>query len=115
LLCLLGPLCAGAVQAQGVAAKYPAGSLKSREDAAAALGGIKSERSRNEQEQREAEQRCAKTFFVNSCRDEARRKYEATERELRRVELEARGVQRRLDEEERLARRAEEDARRAAE
>ena len=106
---------AQAAQAQGIAARFPAGSLQTREAARQALDGVTAERRTNDQEKRAAEQHCLSVFLVTQCRDDARRKHDAKERDLRRVELEAHALQRKLDEDDRLKRRAEDEARRAAE
>ena len=58
---------------------------------------------------------CLRGFFVNSCRDDVRREKELAEREVRRVRVEARDVQRRIEAERVAKRRAEDEAARAAE
>ncbi|MCK6428282.1 MAG: hypothetical protein L6Q72_04275, partial [Burkholderiaceae bacterium] len=93
-----------------LAAQFPAGSIRTREDATRALAAARTEAAAVEEAYAAEQQRCAQAFFVNRCQDEARRTRELALREVRRVELEARDTQRRLDAEERARRRAQQPA-----
>ncbi|MFN3566649.1 MAG: hypothetical protein ACK4V1_11780, partial [Burkholderiaceae bacterium] len=77
-------------------AEVPAGGIRTREDAARALDAAKAEAAAIERAYEAEQQRCATTFFVNRCQDDARRKRELALREVRKVELQARETQRRL-------------------
>ncbi|MEW5882585.1 MAG: hypothetical protein AB1761_19365, partial [Pseudomonadota bacterium] len=107
---------AAAFPAHGeLAAEFPAGSIRTRDDATRALAAARAESAAIESAYAAEQQRCAGTFFVNRCQDEARRRRELALREVRKVELQARATQRRLDAEERARRREQQPAADAAE
>jgi hypothetical protein len=94
---------------------YPAGAITTRAQAEDALAAARAAETEAETAHREELERCAGKFLQNRCTQDARRKFEAQQREIRRVEVEAREVRRRIDAEERAARRAEAEAKRKAE
>jgi hypothetical protein len=91
--------------AADLGATYPPGSITTREQAQQALAAARAAERDAENTQRAELQACSKVFLQNRCSDDARRKFDAQRREIRRVEVEAREVRRRLDAEERAARR----------
>ncbi len=95
--------------------RYPDGSIRDTAQAQAALKDADAEMARIGQSAKSREADCYRGFFVNSCRDNVRREKELAEREVKRVQLEARDLQRRLDAEEVARRRAEDAAAGAAE
>jgi len=103
--------CASAIAAD-ITATYPAGSITTREQSQRALADMRTARSDAEAEHRQAVQRCSSVFQQTKCTDEAQRKFDARKREISRIELDARDVRRRLDAEERAAKRAESAAHR---
>ena len=100
--------------ASDFSARYPVGSLRDAQQAQAALMDADAEMARVAGRASSRESECYKAIFVNSCRDDVRREKELAEREVRRVRVEARDLQRRLDAEELAKRRAEATAQRAA-
>ncbi len=93
---------------------YAAGSISTREQAAAATQAAGARAGELEREYARAMQRCATVVLVTSCQDDARRRRDAQLREVERVRREARAVTRRLDAEARARERADEEAHRAA-
>lgn len=89
---------------------YPAGSITTREQSEEALTAVRAAQTEAETAHREELKRCATVFLVNKCTGEARRKFDAQKREFRRVEIEARDVRRRIDADERAAKRSESEA-----
>jgi hypothetical protein len=112
---LLLTLIATPVAAQDFGARYPAGSIRDGEQAQTVLKEADAEMARIAQSAKAREAECLRGFFVNSCRDEVRRQKELAEREVRRVRVEARDVQRRIEAERVAKRRSDEEAPRAAE
>jgi hypothetical protein len=86
--------------------RYPAGSLKTREDSQAALAAARAETARTEQEFETREAECYRGVLVNDCREKARKDRDRAQRDIRRVEVEARDLDRRLNAEEHEQRRA---------
>jgi hypothetical protein len=110
-LCLAALLTvAGHARAADPGATYPAGSITTREQAEEALAAVRAAQTEAETAHREELKRCATVFLVNKCTGEARRKFDAQKREFRRVEIEARDVRRRIDADERAAKRSESEA-----
>jgi len=89
---------AAAGPAEALAARLPAGSIAGATDVerARAEAGAAETAARSAWQAEEA--RCAGSFFVNACRDRARRALHDAQREIRRVRLEADQVERRLQE-----------------
>ena len=108
-------LVATPVAAQDFGARYPAGSIRDGEQAQTVLKEADAEMARIAQSAKARDAECLRGFFVNSCRDEVRRQKELAEREVRRVRVEARDVQRRIETERVAKRRSDEEASRAAE
>ena len=100
--------------ASDFSARYPAGSVRDAQQAQAALKDADAETARIAGYASSREAECYKGILVNSCRDLVRREKELAEREVRRVRVEARDLQRRLDAEELAKRRAEKSASSAA-
>jgi len=92
--------------AQDFLARFPAGSITTREQAEAALAAAGKEQTRIEQEFAARDAECYRRFLVNECRDTVRRERELARRDVRRVELEAGDTRRRLDQQEAEQRRA---------
>ncbi|MGE5339429.1 MAG: hypothetical protein ACM3PU_16490 [Gemmatimonadota bacterium] len=95
--------------------EYPAGSIRTREQAAAALQSARAHAEEIERSYRAEISACAATIFVTRCENKARSKRDAEMREVERVRLEAHSLTRRLDADERARARAAEETRRAAE
>ncbi len=95
--------------------EYPPGSIRTREQAAAALQRASADADETERVYRSEISACSATIFVTRCQNNARSKRDARMREVERVRLEAHALTRRLDAEERARVRAAEEARRAAE
>ena len=112
---LLMALIAMPVAASDFGDRYPAGSIRDGGQAQAALKSADAEMGRIAQNAKVRDSECLRGFFVNSCRDDLRREKELAEREVRRVRVEARDVQRRIDAERVAKRRADDEAARAAE
>lgn len=100
--------------ASDFSARYPAGSVRDAKQAQAALKDADAEMARIASRAGSREAECYKGILVNSCRDDVRREKELAERDVRRVRVEARDLQRRLDAEELAKRRAEKSAASAA-
>ncbi len=96
-------------------ARHPAGSIRDEVQAQVALKDADAEMARIGQSALSDEAACYRRFFVNSCRDIVRREKELAEREVKRVQLEAHDLQRRLDAEDVARRRAADARTRAAE
>lgn len=88
-------------------ARYPAGSISNPAQAQAALKDSDAEMRRIQQDAKSREADCYRGLLVNSCRDDVRRQKELAEREVRRVQLDARNLQRRLEAEDAARGRAE--------
>lgn len=108
-------LIATPVAAQDFGARYPAGSIRDGEQAQVVLKEAHAEMTRIAQSAKARDAECLRGFFINSCRDEVRRQKELAEREVRRVRVEARDVQRRIEAERVAKRRSDEEAAHAAE
>jgi hypothetical protein len=102
------------VAASDFGTRYPAGSIRDAEQAQAVLKEADAEMARIGQSARERDAECLRGFLVNSCRDDVRREKELAEREVRRVRVEARDLQRRIDAEKVAKRRADKAAALAA-
>ncbi len=100
--------------ASDFSARYPTGSVRDAQQAQSALKDADAEMARIASRAAVREAECYKGILVNSCRGDVRREKELAEREVRRVRVEARDLQRRLDAEELGKRRAEKSAERAA-
>lgn len=111
-LCLLLP---AVVAAQDFGSRFPAGSITTREQASQALSAAEKEYARVQMEFDARDAQCYREILVNDCRSKVRRDRELARREVRRVELEAKDTQRRLDHEDLMRRRAEQDKQQAAE
>jgi hypothetical protein len=107
-------LLTGHARAEDFAARFPPGSITTREQADAAVRAAQQEEARQKKlfDAREAE--CYRAVLVNDCREKVRHERELTRREVRRIELEAKDAKRRIDQEELAKRRAEEEKQRAA-
>jgi len=105
----------GAARAAGVGDTYPPGSITNREQAQKALDAARAADQEAETAYRNEMQRCATVFLQNQCTEDARRALGAKKHELRRVEIEAREVKRRLDAEDRAKKRMESEAKRQSE
>ena len=113
-LWLLPALFAMPVAASDFGERYPAGSIRDGAQAQAALKNADAELARIAQSAKARDDECLRGFLVNSCRDDVRREKELAEREVRRVRVEARDVQRRIEAERVAQRRAEDATARAA-
>ena len=98
------------VAASDFGARYPVGSIRDAEQAQAVLKEADAEMARIAQSAKERDAECLRGFLVNSCRDDVRREKELAEREVRRVRVEARDLQRRIDAEKVAKRRADKAA-----
>jgi colicin import membrane protein len=87
--------------------RYPSGSITEPAQAESALREAEAEQIRIERDHAERDADCHTRFLVNRCREQARRDRLLAESELRRVRLEARDLQRRLQAEEAARKRAE--------
>jgi colicin import membrane protein len=114
-LWLLVAMWAPAVAASDFGTRYPAGSIRDAEQAQAVLKEADAEMARIGQNAKARDAECLRGFLVNSCRDDVRREKELAEREVKRVRVEARDLQRRIDAEKVAKRRADKDAARALE
>ena len=115
LLSLLVVMWVLPVAASDFGARYPAGSIRDVEQAQAVLKEADAEMARIAQTAKERDAECLRGFLVNSCRDNVRREKELAEREVKRVRVEARDLQRRIDAEKVAKRRADKAAALAAE
>jgi len=98
------------VAASDFGARYPAGSIRDAEQAQAVLKEADAEMTRIGQSAKGRDAECLRKFLVNSCRDDVRREKELAEREVRRVRVEARDLQRRIDAEKVAKQRADKAA-----
>lgn len=114
-LLLAAMLLALPAAASDFGANYPAGSISDSAAAQAALKAADAEMARIVQDEKRREAECYRGFLVNSCRDDVRRERQLAEREVKRVQLEAHDLQRRLDAERVVKQRAEDAKARAAE
>jgi len=113
---LLGLLLLPALTAaQDFGARFPAGSVKAREQASQALEAVETEYARLKAEFDARDAQCYREILVNDCREKVRRDRELARRDVHRVELEAKDTRRRLDHEELLQKRAEQEKKQAAE
>lgn len=94
---------------------HPTGALKDRQQAQAALKAADDEQARIDQDSRIRDAECHRRFLVNQCREKVRLDKELAEREVRRVRVEARDLERRLDADEAVARRQAAEQTRASE
>lgn len=78
-----------------IAARYPAGSIKSVEDADKALADVARERPEVEARYAAEEQACHPKFFATSCIEQAQERRRKATMELRAVEIEANFLKRR--------------------
>jgi colicin import membrane protein len=112
---LLVAIWAPAVVASDFGARYPAGSIRDAEQAQAVLKEADAEMARIGQSAKMRDAECLRGFLVNSCRDDVRREKELAEREVKRVRVEARDLQRRIEADKIAKRRPDKDAARAIE
>jgi hypothetical protein len=103
-------LIATPVAAQDFGARYPAGSIRDGVQAQVVLKEADAEITRIAQNAKARDAECLRGFLVNSCRDDVRREKELAEREVRRVRVEARDVQRRIEAERVAKRRSDDEA-----
>jgi colicin import membrane protein len=103
------------VAASDFGTRYPAGSIRDEKQAQAALKEADAEMTRIGQSAKERDAECLRKFLVNSCRDDVRREKQLAEREVKRVRVEARDLQRRIDAEKVGKQRADKAAALAAE
>jgi hypothetical protein len=89
------------VQADGgatdLASRVPAGSIATRADVERAREAARTTERAAEIAWQAEQERCLGTFFVNACRDRARRLWMDARREVRRVSAEASAQERKLD------------------
>ena len=114
-LWLLIALLAPAAAASEFGERYPVGSIQDGVQAQAALKDAEAELARITKSAKLRDAECLNGFLVSSCRDDVRREKELAEREVKRVRVEARDVQRRVDADRVAKRRADEKAARAVE
>lgn len=112
---VLFTLIAAPAVAQDFGARYPAGSIRDGVQAQVVLKEADAEMARIAQHAKARDAECLRGFFVSSCREDVRREKELAEREVRRVRVEARDVQRRIEAERVAKRRSDDEAARAAE
>lgn len=93
--------------ANDFSARYPVGSIRDARQAQAALKDAEAELVRIAGVAKSSEANCYRGLLVNSCRVDVRREKELAEREVRRVRIEARDLQRRIDADELAKRRLE--------
>jgi len=108
--CLLAVLLALPAMASDFGARYPVGSIQDVAQAQAALKDADAELDAIDRAAKSRDAECLRGLLVNSCRDDVRREKELSEREVRRVRVEARDLQRRIDAEESAKRRADQAA-----
>lgn len=96
--------------AADLAARFPAGSITTGEQARSALADAERADAAAQAEWRDAQERCAHVFFVTACRDQALKARRDVEREARRVRVEANAVERRIDTQARAQSKAEQAA-----
>ncbi len=101
------PPAAGGSPASELRLQFAPGSIKTAADAQRALDAARATAGAADKTYRADEARCAGVFFVNACRDEARRAHLSVQQEVHRVEVEAHDVQRRTDAEQRAGARAQ--------
>lgn len=94
---------------------YPAGSITTREQAAAATEAARVRADEVERTYATESAGCTNVFFVTRCQNQARDKRMTALREVERVRREARELTRRLDADERAQERTQDEARRATE
>lgn len=93
--------------AEDITQRWPAGSIRTVEQAEAARSAGRAAESEAEQTWREQQAHCERTFFVNRCMESARRSHSLAQQQARRVQVEAGDVLRRADVEERRRQQAE--------
>ena len=89
------------------AEQYPPGSITTRAQADQAIAAAEQEQARQKQVFDQRDQDCYRQILVNDCREKVRRERERARREVRRVELEAKDLRSKLDEEDLQRKRAE--------
>lgn len=107
LFLLLLSCVAGAALSQEFGARYPAGSIATREQADRAIKAAQQEEERLRKLYEARDTECYSRFLVNDCREKVRRERELALRDVRRVEVDAKGTRRKLDQEDLERRRAE--------
>jgi len=88
--------------------RYPAGSIATSSQAETALKEADAAMRAIQQDAKSRDAACYRSFLVNSCREDVRREKQLAEREVKRVQLEARELQRRVEAEAVAKRRAAE-------
>src|SRR4029450_4439856 len=114
LLPLLLALLSISAAAEEFSARYPAGSITTREQADAAVKATQQEEQRLHKLYADRDAACYGQFLVNDCREKVRRERELALRDGKRVEVEAKDTRRRLDQQDLERRRAEEQKQREA-
>jgi hypothetical protein len=99
----------------GLAQRYPPGSLTTGAMADTALTEAQGVHDRAATEFERQREHCMHVFFVNHCLDRARQEQRRSEREVRRVTLEAHDLRRQIEAREHLQSRAADLQRQAAE
>jgi len=103
------------LDAAGLAQRFPAGSLTTGALADTALTAAQGVQERADAAFELQREHCMHVFFVNHCLDVARKVQRVSEREVRRVTLEAHEVRRQIEAREHIASRTAELQRQAAE
>src|SRR4249920_4166926 len=98
--------CAGAIAAD-FAEQYPPGSITTRAQADQAIAAAEKEQTRLKQVFDQRDQDCYRQILVNDCREKVRRDRETARRDVRRVEVEAKDLRRKLEQEDNERKRAE--------
>lgn len=80
-----------------LAERHPDGSIRSRDDIAAARAAAREAELQAQATWQAREAECYSSFFVNGCLETARRAHRDAEREVRRVRVEANTLERQLD------------------
>lgn len=104
---------ARAASGDALARDFPPGSILASDQSDRALEAARLVEAQANRDWDAAQVRCAREFFVNRCIEAARRERNAAMVQVRRVRVEANGVQRRLEAERRAAELAERRAREA--
>jgi hypothetical protein len=89
LILLIALLVAALASAQEFSARFPPGSITTREQADQAIEAAQKEEARLEKEFSAREAECYRGFFVNDCREKVRVDRELARRDVRRIEVEA--------------------------
>jgi hypothetical protein len=93
-------------------ARFPPGSIQTREQADEAVRAVKAESDAVKRNYADEAAKCNAKILVNRCEEQARARRDQQLHEIERTHIEADDLVRKLDAEERARRRAEEEARR---